>query len=672
MTTTQPAASPRPTNQTSKRLPQIPAPRPPLPVEPEIAANVRWAASGRVLNYLIWTLIDLGALLVANGLTAAILQVPPMWSSWITLVVMLAARMAVFWSYGLYRAMVRFTGTHALVVLALGIVLGTGAAMGFDALFGNHQFGPAFLALEAILALFMCGGIRLGTRLAIEWSPNRAKQRVLIFGAGSLGELVHREMTRLGTFRVVGFLDDDPGKLGAAIHGVSVYGGRALLAEAVARTKPDLLVVGILHLPPASVRELFSLCMDLKLRVMIAKGFSSAFSQDFHPELRNLALEDLLSRPSRNLDPEPVRRALHGKRVLITGAGGSIGSELCHQIAAMHPATLVLLDHSEFNLYAIDLAIREKFPYLKVEAVLDNLQSPPDLQRIFARHTPQVVFHAAAYKHVPLVEDNPARGVLNNVNGFRNLLTAADAAQVERLLLISTDKAVRPTNVMGATKRVCELLLQNFPTRTTKLCAVRFGNVLGSSGSVMPRFLDQIAHGGPVTVTHPDITRFFMLIPEAVSLVLQAGSMADHGEIFILDMGEPVKIADMARQLIFMTGHRPDEDIKINFTGLRPGEKLYEELIIDDKEGGTNVDGILIAKPTPIAWDQLKARVDLLLVACHDGDRHQVALALKTLVPEWTPGERFTRAMATPAGGIQVAMGPVAVEPATGIPQSAH
>lgn len=643
-------------NHTSKRLPQIHpvAPLQPLQADSDEMAAVRSATSGRVLNYFIWTFIDLGALLVANGLTAAILQVPPMWSSWITLVVMLAVRLAVFWSYGLYRAMVRYTGTHALVVLALGTVLGTGAAMGFDSVVGNHQYGLAFLAIEAILALFLCGGIRLGTRLAMEWSPNRAKQRVLIFGAGSLGELVHREMTRLGTFRIVGFLDDEPGKLGAGIHGTSVYGGRDQLAEVVARTKPDLLVVAILHLPPASVRELFSACMDLKLRVMIAKGFTSAFSQDFHPELRNLALEDLLSRPSRNLDPIPVQRALHGKRVLITGAGGSIGSELCHQIAAMNPATLVLLDHSEFNLYAIDLAIREKFPYLKVEAVMENLQSAPDLQRVFARHQPQVVFHAAAYKHVPLVEDNPARGVLNNVNGFRNLLTTADAAGVERLLLISTDKAVRPTNVMGATKRVCELLLQNFPAKSAKLCAVRFGNVLGSSGSVMPRFLDQIAHGGPVTVTHPEITRFFMLIPEAVSLVLQAGAMADHGEIFILDMGEPVKIADMARQLIFMTGHRPDEDIKISFTGLRPGEKLYEELIIDDKEGGTNVDGILIAKPSPIPWEQLNGRIDLLLHASQVGDRQQLAQALKSLVPEWTPGERFARALATPPAGIAV------------------
>ena len=643
-------------NRTSRNLPPLPVlPASPLstlsPLVPEPGV-ARGIGSGRVLTYLIWTLIDLGALLVANGLTAAILQVPPMWSSWITLGVMLAVRLAVFWSYGIYRAMVRFTGTHALVVLTLGIVLGTGAAMAIDTLVGGHQYSLAFLAVEALLALFLCGGIRFGTRLALEWSPNQVKQRVLIFGAGSLGELVHREMTRLGGFRIVGFLDDDPSKLGAAIHGAPVFGGSDQLATAVARTKPDLLVVGILHLPPSAVRDLFSACMDLKLRVMIAKGFTSAFSQDFHPELRNVALEDLLSRPSRNLDPAPVHAALHGKRVLVTGAGGSIGSELCHQIAATNPESLILLDHSEFNLYAIDLAIREKFPYLAVVSVMDNLQSAEELQRIFARHRPQVVFHAAAYKHVPLVEENPARGVLNNVLSFRNLLETTDAAGAERLVLISTDKAVRPTNVMGATKRTCELLLQNFPAKSAKLCAVRFGNVLGSSGSVMPRFLEQIAKGGPVTVTHPEITRFFMLIPEAVSLVLQSGAMAQHGEIFILDMGEPVKIADMARQLIFMTGHRPDEDIKIAYTGLRPGEKLYEELIIDDKEGGTNVDGILIAKPTAISWPTLASGVDALVAACRANDRRALVTTLRTLVPEWVPGERLKSVFSTPAGGI--------------------
>ena len=596
--------------------------------------------AGRPLQYVLWTVIDLGALLVANGVAAALLGTPPMWSAWITLVVMLAVRIAVFWSTGLYRAMVRYTGTHALLVLVAGIGLGTGASIIAAWVFHQPHQSYAFLVVESMVALVLCGGIRMASRLVLEWSPGTAKQRVLVYGAGSMGELVHREFGRLGTHRIVGYLDDDPMKHGAGIHGAPIVGGRKHLKEAVEDLKPDLLVLAIAELSIETRREMFSECMDLGLRLMMAKGFVTALDEGA-PGLRDLAMEDLLSRPSRNLDPEPVRAFLKGKRVVVTGAGGSIGSELVRQIAAMGPERLVLVDHSEFNLYTIDQQVRELFPYLMVEAVMDNLQSRVDLDALFTRIRPQVVFHAAAYKHVPLVEDNPGRGVLNNVRGFRNLLDAADAAGAERLLLISTDKAVRPTNVMGATKRVCELLLQNYPAKNLKLCAVRFGNVLGSSGSVMPRFLSQIAKGGPVTVTHPDITRYFMLIPEAVALVLQSGSMASHGEIFILDMGQPVKIADMARQLIFMHGLIPDVDVKVQFTGLRPGEKLYEELIIDDKEGGTAVDGILVAKPSSMEWGVLEARLTALIAAAESGDPSVVIPPLWALVPEWTPDKRW-------------------------------
>ena len=600
--------------------------------------------AGRPLQYVLWTVIDLGALLVANGITAALLQTPPMWSAWITFVVMLAVRIAVFWSTGLYRAMVRYTGTHALLVLVAGIVLGTGASVIAARIFQQPHHSYAFLVVEAMVALLLCGGIRLIARLVLEWSPGTAKQRVLVYGAGSMGELVHRELGRLGTHRIVGYLDDDPMKHGAGIHGAPIVGGRKHLREAIEDLKPDLLVMAIADLPIETRRELFSECMDLGLRVMMAKGFVTALDEGA-PGLRDLAMEDLLSRPSRNLDPEPVRAFLKGKCVVVTGAGGSIGSELVRQVAAMGPVRLVLIDHSEFNLYAIDQQVREMFPYLTIEAVMDDLQCRERLDALFARVKPEVVFHAAAYKHVPLVEDNPARGVLNNVRGFRNLLEAADGAGAGRLVLISTDKAVRPTNVMGATKRCCELLLQNYPAKHLKLCAVRFGNVLGSSGSVMPRFLSQIAKGGPITVTHPDITRYFMLIPEAVALVLQSGSMADHGEIFILDMGQPVKIADMARQLIFMHGLVPDVDIKVQFTGLRPGEKLYEELIIDDKEGGTSVDGILVAKPNLVDWQDLAARAGSLITAAEAGDTAGLGHALKSLVPEWTPDKRWSSVM---------------------------
>ncbi len=601
---------------------------------------LRRLLSGRVQQYLLWTIIDTGCFLMANGLTAALLGTAPMWGSWVTLAIMLAVRLLVFWSAGLYRAMVRFTGTHALVVLVVGIILGTAASVVISHILKEPIHSYQFLVVEAMSALFLCGGVRLGIRLVLEWSPSTHKQRVLVYGAGSMGEVVHRELQRQGGHRIVGYLDDDPDKAGAGIHGAPVLGDREKLKEAVAATKPDLLVMAIQDLPLEVTRQVFSECMDLGLRVMMAKGFVTALDEGA-PGVRDLAMEDMLSRPSRKLDPAPVRQALHGKRVLITGAGGSIGSELCRQVAAMGPETLLLLDHSEFNLYAIEVQIREKFPYLKIIPVMDDLQDRPGLERLFRQHRPQVVFHAAAYKHVPLVEENPFPGVRKNVRGFRNLLETAVANQVERLLLISTDKAVRPTNLMGCSKRTCELLLQTHATTTTKLCAVRFGNVLGSSGSVLPRFLDQIAKGGPVTVTHPEITRFFMLIPEAVALVLQSGTLAEHGEIFILDMGEPVKIADMARQLIFMTGHRPDVDIKIAYTGLRPGEKLYEELLLDDKEKGTAIEGILVAKPTGKNQAEVDRDVDDLIAACDAGDLHRLAQAMQRLVPEWVPDQRL-------------------------------
>lgn len=361
-------------------------------------------------------------------------------------------------------------------------------------------------------------------------------------------------------------------------------------------------------------------------------------------DLQDLALEDLLPRPSRSLDPEPVRTMLAGRTIMITGAGGTIGSELCRQVAAGGAQRLVVLDHSEFNLYQIHQQLREQHAGLLVTPVLMNLSNRNAIERILTEHRPAVVFHAAAYKHVPLVEENPCEAVLNNVVGFRNLLEACDAVGVERLVQISTDKAIRPTNVMGATKRMCELLLQNYPAQRTRLCAVRFGNVLGSSGSVVPRFLEQIAAGGPVSVTHHEVTRYFMLIPEAVALVLQAGALAEHGEIFILDMGAPVKIVDLARQLIFMSGHQPDRDIRIVFTGLRPGEKLYEELLIDDTERRTAVSGITIAHAASCSYPALASGVQRVLQAADARDAATMIIEIKHLIPEWTVSQEMQRA----------------------------
>ncbi len=605
-----------------------------------------------------WMLMDALMMVAAMATTSALMGREPPSEYLSILALIIAARALAFYWLGLYHSVLRYSGIHTVLVTVAGIGIGSAVGITVSIFSDIHtpvvaQLGRVFMVMEGLLSLVACGGSRLLVRMVFERQGGGDAQRVLIYGAGSFGELVLRDLRRLGGYTPIGFLDDDAKKRGTLIHGRRVFGGLAELNAIVERRHPDLVIIAISDLQPATARTLFQACMARKVRVLVMGGVGSALGTQGGINLRELALEDLLSRPSRSLDASPVMRMLKGRSVLVTGAGGSIGSELCRQIAGMEVSKLVIVDHGELNLYTIDSALRDRFPNLTVVPVLCNLQHRPTLDQLFAAHRPEVVFHAAAYKHVPLVEENPFLGFENNVGGFRNLLEAADAAGVERLVLISSDKAVRPTNVMGASKRACELLLQNYPTRATKLCAVRFGNVLGSSGSVVPRFLDQISRGGPVTVTHPDMTRYFMLISEAVALVLQAGAMAEQGEIFILDMGEPVKIADMARQLIFMSGRRPDEDIRIVFSGLRPGEKLFEELWIQDSERGTAIDGISVSKVIRVPYDELKGRVERVLIACSTRDRDRFTAGLCELVPEWSPsGGLSSRVAVTTIGSV--------------------
>jgi FlaA1/EpsC-like NDP-sugar epimerase len=569
------------------------------------------------------------------------------------LALIIVVRLAIFVRQGMYRAVLRYSGIHTLVVASVGIAAGTAvgvAAAFFLQLENTAGLGRAFLVLEALISLVVCGGMRMAARMMLERVGRGEGQRVLVYGAGNLGEMTMRDLLRTANFAPIGFIDDDQHLRGALIHGKPVLGGLKEFGAICLRHKPDLVILAVSDLSGETTRSVFHACMERNVRLVVVRGGTAGVMGGNRLDLKDLALEDLLPRPSRKLDPAPVRTMLTGQVVLITGAGGSIGSELCRQVAAKGAQKLVLLDHSEYNLYTIHQQLTECHPGLPVVPVLKNLCQREAIERLLREHRPSVVFHAAAYKHVPLVEDNPCQGVINNIASFRNLLEACDAAGVGRLVQISTDKAVRPTNVMGATKRVCELLLQNFPTTTTRLCAVRFGNVLGSSGSVVPRFLEQIAAGGPITITHPEITRYFMLIPEAVALVLQAGALAEHGEIFILDMGAPVKIADMARQLIFMSGHQPDRDIRLTFTGLRPGEKLYEELLIDDSERRTAVEGITIAHAASCSYPALAGGVQRLLRAAEERDLKVMVAELQALVPEWTVGEGIRQrcgAMAT-------------------------
>jgi len=596
----------------------------------------------RTLVGVVWALIDAGAMALA-ALTVALLLRPDLTLDALALPVLLVipVRLLFLKLFGLYRCLVRFSSLHVLGSLTGGVLTGSLLLYVVQDVIGTPWL--SFLVFEGVASLVACGGMRIAVRLVYEWQTRALGTRVIVYGAGSLGEMVVRTLRRGAGFRPVGLLDDARAMNGSLIHGRRVWGGFAALPQVAKQLRAEMVVVAIRDLPPERLKEVFTTCMRLGLRMKKATGIDTMLAGRGELALDDIAIEDLLRRPARNLDPGALPAMLTGKTVVVTGAGGSIGSELCHQICMHGAVRIVLIDHSEPSLYAIEIALRDEFPDIDIEAVLLNLSYQAPLEALFQRLKPDVIFHAAAYKHVPLVEHNPILGVRNNIGGFVNVIEAAVAANVDRLVLISTDKAVRPTNVMGATKRVCELVLQNHPGARTRMCAVRFGNVLGSSGSVVPRFLEQIANGGPVTVTDKRMTRYFMLIPEAVELVLHAGALAEHGEIFILDMGEPVKIDDMARQLIFMTGHVPDVDIPVVYSGLRPGEKLYEELLMNEAEHKTCVEGITVGRPTQRDYTEIKALVTDLMLACESQNPGGLIKALKALVPEWQPSEAYRK-----------------------------
>jgi FlaA1/EpsC-like NDP-sugar epimerase len=447
---------------------------------------------------------------------------------------------------------------------------------------------------------------------------HKKKKPVLLIGAGRAGVLAAREIKSRGDIEleIKGFIDDDPAKRGSVIHGVEVLGGCQDLPHLVPKLGIDHVVISLAQASRQEFRRILDLCEAIPVHVQIIPGLYEILEGKVKfSRLRDVQIEDLLGREQINLEEQSIRRFLEGKTVVVTGAGGSIGSELARQVARFLPAKLLLIDRAEFALFGIEQELRELFPELAVVPLVADVGDRMRLRSIFSTHGPSVIFHAAAHKHVPMMEHNSCEAVKNNVIATYSLGEIAGEFGAEAVVLISTDKAVRPTSVMGATKRVAELVIQSLNSKyETRFVAVRFGNVIGSAGSVIPIFKDQIRKGGPVTVTHPEMVRYFMTIPEAAQLVLQAGTMGNGGEIFILDMGEPVRILDLAKDIIALSGLRPFEDIEIVFTGVRPGEKLFEELQTDEEDMARtrhpkiSIGKIVAYSPIQVNWSLERLR----------------------------------------------------------------
>lgn len=500
--------------------------------------------------------------------------------------------------------------------------------------------------LSAIFIMAFCNGLRLGWRIlrrAVIFGTaikNKDFKKVLVIGAGTAGALVVRELDRRLELekKVVGLIDDDKQKLGTYIDGVRVLGNRHDIKKIVKEKDVEEIIIAIANLEKKILKELINECKDLKVKVKIMPGLNEIIDGKFSVEsIRDVDVNDLLGRETVKLDYSGIADYLQEKIVLVTGGGGSIGSELCRQIVRFNPKQLIIFDIYENNAYEIQMELKRNYPELNLVTLIGSVRDKARLEHVFNKYRPNVVFHAAAHKHVPLMEDSPCEAIKNNVAGTLNVAEVSSKYKVERFVLISTDKAVNPTNVMGASKRLCEMIIQAINKESnTDFVAVRFGNVLGSNGSVVPLFKKQIAKGGPVTLTHKEITRFFMTIPEAAQLVLQAGVYAKGGEIFVLDMGEPVKIYDLAENLIKLSGFEPNKDIKIEVTGLRPGEKLYEELLMDE-EGlkNTSHEKIFIGKPGTFDLGKLKQSISKLMNISTNDDMGQLRNTLKHIVPTY-------------------------------------
>jgi FlaA1/EpsC-like NDP-sugar epimerase len=560
----------------------------------------------------------------------------------LTLPWLFAVRIPIFMGFGLFSGLWRYSGVWDLwrIVLATCTSTLTLYLLVYQRL-GPGNYPRSIVIIDAMLVILLVGGARLLWRVPFTLMQKEGRRRVLIVGAGDAGEMIVREMRRGSVYHPVGFIDDDRTKIGHAIHGVTVLGSRQDLGRILDTVAATEVLVAIPSAGPSLVRSLVTALEPYKLPLTTLPSLAELLSGKARlSQIRPVEVQDLLPRKEVALSSNGARPLLAGKRVLVTGAGGSIGSELCRQIAEFEPERLILYERYENSLYAIANDLVDRGAGSVIVPVIGDVTDTGRVDSVFAEHQPHVVFHAAAHKHVPLMEANPCEAVKNNVLGTQVVAEASSRRGVERFVLISTDKAANPSSIMGATKRVAELIVQSVGAgKETSFVAVRFGNVLGSNGSVIPRMLDQIRAGGPVTVTHPEIRRYFMLISEAVSLVLQAAVLAKGRDTFVLDMGEQIKIVDLAKNLIRLSGFTPDHDIRISFIGLRPGEKLSEELI----GAGEGLEPSGTDKIFRVRWHddrqfkEFRSCVGSLLSAATHGDQTAVVERLCALIPTFVP-----------------------------------
>ncbi len=573
----------------------------------------------------------------------------------------------VLWAFDVPRFAWRYVSLREAwrVLVAVSVATATLLAVRFGAEWLQREWGYARYALvpigvivaDAGMGFIGIIGVRAARRLLAENAEARARRggtdnggttgpaRTLLIGAGEVGATVAKELAAhpdLG-MRVVGFVDDDPAKRGQILHGIPVLGATDDLETLVEKVDADAIVITISSARGSDVRRIVRYCEVVGIQPKIVPALHELLDGRINvSRIRDVSIDDLLGREPVDLEVDLVKQLVAGKRVLVTGAGGSIGSELCRQLALLAPQQLILVERAEFNLFSIHEELGERFPDADFVPVVCDICDAVRVDHVFSAFAPQVVFHAAAHKHVPMMEWNPGEAVKNNVFGTRTVALSADLHEVEAFVMISTDKAVNPTSIMGATKRAAEMYIQALSrSSSTKYVAVRFGNVLGSAGSVVPTFKRQIEAGGPVTITHPDMKRYFMTIPEASQLVLQAAAMGQGGEIFVLDMGEPVKIADLADTLIRLSGLEVGVDVEIKYTGLRPGEKLFEELGFDaEKMAKTRHEKIYVGKLAPQDLATIDARFSSLQAVADSISRKEVRAALAAIVPEMQDPEQ--------------------------------